>query len=311
MRRVLSVVAIALLLLLVVLWLTGGFDRLAFWAAQQQRGFQDSIALSLRATRAGETGAVIALLGACFAYGLAHAAGPGHGKVLIGGYGMAREVPMVRLSLIALAASLGQAVTAVVLVYAGVLVFNLGRETLVGVTEDVMAPVSYAAIALIGLWLMWRGWRRVRAPVHAHNHDHDHHHHHDHDHAHDGDGDVCASCGHAHGPTLEQVAQTTSLRDALLLIGGIAVRPCTGALFVLILTWQMGIGMIGVAGAFAMAIGTGLVTIAVGLAAGGLRGGMLAGISGSPRFAQVAATVELLAGAVVVVLAGGLLLRAV
>lgn len=296
MRRVLSIAAIALLLVLGVLWMTGAFDRLGFWAAQQQRGFQETIALSLRATRAGEAGAVLALLGACFAYGLAHAAGPGHGKVLIGGYGMARAVPMMRLSLIALAASLGQAVTAVALVYTGVFVFNLGREALVGVTEDVMAPVSYGAIALIGLWLMWRGLRRVREPVH--------------DHAHEGDAAVCSSCGHAHGPTLDQVRETRSLRDAVLLIGGIAVRPCTGALFVLILTWQMGIGMIGIAGAFAMAIGTAIVTIAVGLAAGGLRGGMLAGISGSPRFAQVAAVVELLAGGVVLLLAGGLLLRA-
>lgn len=298
MRRILSFVAIALLVVLGVLWMTGAFDRIGFWAAQQQRGFQETIALSLRAARAGEAGAVLALLGACFAYGLAHAAGPGHGKVLIGGYGMARAVPMVRLSLIALAASLGQAVTAVALVYAGVFVFNLGREALVGVTEDVMAPVSYGAIALIGLWLMWRGWRRVREPVQHH------------DHAHEGEGAVCSSCGHAHGPTLDQVSETRSLRDALMLIGGIAVRPCTGALFVLILTWQMGIGMIGIAGAFAMALGTGIVTIAVGLAAGGLRGGMLAGISGSPRVAQVAAVVELLAGGVVVLLAGGLLLRA-
>lgn len=296
MRRVLSFVALALLLVLGLLWMTGAFDRLGYWAAQQQRGFQDTIALSLRAARAGEAGAVLALLGACFAYGLAHAAGPGHGKVLIGGYGMARAVPMLRLSLIALAASLGQAVTAVALVYAGVLVLNLGREALVGVTEEVMAPASYAAIALIGLWLMWRGFRRVHAPVH--------------DHVHEGAGAECANCGHAHGPTLDQVSETRSLRDALLLIGGIAVRPCTGALFVLILTWQMGIGMIGIAGAFAMAVGTALVTIAVGLAAGGLRGGMLAGISGSPRFAQIAAAVELLAGGVVVLLAGGLLLRA-
>ncbi|WP_370399307.1 nickel/cobalt transporter [Sulfitobacter sp. JB4-11] len=296
MRRILSLGALALLVVLAGFWLTGGFDRLGVWAAQQQRGFQDSIALSLRSVRAGEAGAIIALLGACFAYGLAHAAGPGHGKVLIGGYGMARSVPMTRLSLIALAASLGQAVTAVVLVYAGVFILNLGREALVGVTENVMAPASYGAITVIGFWLMWRGFRRMRAPVV--------------DHVHEGDGATCSSCGHAHGPTLDQVSETRSLRDALLLIGGIAVRPCTGALFVLILTWQMGIGLIGIAGAFAMAIGTALVTIAVGLAAGGLRGGMLAGISGSPRFVQVAAAVEVLAGCVVALLAGGLLLRA-
>ena len=301
MPRLLTLIALAVLLSCALFWWGGGFDRIGFWAAEQQRAFQNGIARSLRAARAGEAGAVLALLGACLAYGLAHAAGPGHGKVLIGGYGMARRVPMLRLSLIALAASLGQAVTAVALVYAGVLVLNLSREALVGVTERVMAPASYAAIALVGLWLAWRGLRRLRAKTH----DHHHHHHHHEDHA------ACDHCGHAHGPTLAEVEAAGSLRDALVLIGGIAIRPCTGALFVLIITWQMGIGGLGIAGAFTMAVGTALVTILVGLMAGGLRGGLLAGWAESPRAAQVAAGIEMLAGALVVFLAGGLLLRAI
>jgi ABC-type nickel/cobalt efflux system permease component RcnA len=296
MRRVLTLSILAMLIALGVFWATGGFDRIGFWAAGQQRAFQNTIAGALRAARAGQPGAVFTLLGACFAYGLAHAAGPGHGKMLIGGYGVARRVPMLRLSLIAVAASLGQAVTAVVLVYTGVLILDLGREALIGVTEDIMAPISYAAIAAIGLWLFWRGLRHLRGPSHNH--------------VHTGDNALCDSCGHAHGPTIEQVQDVHSLRSALTLIAGIAIRPCTGALFVLIITWQMGIGGLGISGAFAMAVGTALVTVAVGLAAGGLRGGLLAGISDSPRFAQGAAILEVLAGLAVVFLAGGLLLRA-
>lgn len=299
MRYVLSIAALVVLIVLTWAWADGSFDRLAIWAAGQQREFQNTIAGALRGARAGESGTVIALLGACFAYGLAHAAGPGHGKVLIGGYGFARKVPMMRLSLIAFAASLGQAVTAVVLVYAGVLILNLGRSAMIGVTEQIMAPVSYGAIALIGAWLVWRGLRRLLVRPHVHVH------------SHAGQGAVCDTCGHAHGPTLDQVEQVGTLREAVILIAGIAVRPCTGALFVLIITWQMGIAVLGVSGAFAMALGTAIVTVAVGLAAGGLRGGILAGISGSPRFAQVAAMVELMAGVVVVLLAGGLLLRAI
>jgi nickel/cobalt exporter len=297
MRGILTLLTLAVLLALSAFWWIGGFDQLAVWASGQQREFQNNMALSLRSARAGEAGAIVALSSACFAYGLAHAAGPGHGKILIGGYGMARAVPMTRLSLIALAASLGQAVTAILLVYAGVLVLNLGREVMVGTTEAIMAPISYGAIALIGAWLVWRGLRKLLSPPH--------------DHAHTGDGEACSSCGHAHGPTLDEVENAGTFREAVALVAGIAVRPCTGALFVLIITWQMGIGWLGIAGTFAMALGTGLVTIAVGLAAGGLRGGLLAGIHGSQRFAQIAAMVELLAGAVVMVLAGGLLLRAI
>jgi nickel/cobalt transporter (NicO) family protein len=301
MRIILSLAAAAVILLLLLLWAGGGVDAVGQWAAAQQRSFQNTIALALRAARAGESGAVVALLGACFAYGLAHAAGPGHGKVLIGGYGFGRAVPMLRLSVIALLASLGQAVTAVALVYAGVLILNLGRDSMIGFTEQIMAPVSYGAIALIGLWLLWRGLRRMSGRSETHTRDH----------AHDHGAEVCGHCGHAHGPTLDQVGQAGDLRTALALIAGIAVRPCTGALFVLIITWQMGIGSLGIAGAFAMAVGTALITISVGLAASGLRGGLLAGLAGSTRLAQVASVVETLAGAVVFAIALTLLVRAI
>lgn len=280
-------------------WVIGGFDQLGQWAATQQRGFQNTIAGALRSARAGEVGAVTALLSACFAYGVVHAAGPGHGKVLIGGYGFARKVPMLRLSMIALAASLAQAVTAIVMVYAGVLLLNLGRAALVDVTEAVMAPISYGAIALIGAWLLWRGLRKliVRKQVH--------------DHAHQGDDAVCSTCGHAHGPSLDQVEKVGTLREALVLIAGIAVRPCTGALFVLIITWNMGLMGVGISGAFAMALGTALITILVGLTAGSLRGGLLAGLASSTQMARGIAVVEVLAGGVVVFIASGLLLRAI
>jgi len=302
MRRILTLAAVAVLVLLAAFWAIGGFDQIALWAAGLQRSFQNTIAGALRAARAGDEGAVLTLLGACFAYGLAHAAGPGHGKVLIGGYGMGSNVPMLRLSVIAGLASLGQAVAAVVLVYTGVLALDLGREALVGVTEDIMAPASYAAITAIGLWLFLRGSRKAFARPSGTSHHHDHGAGHDHG--------VCHECGHAHGPTLEQVQQVHSLRAAIGLIAGIAIRPCTGALFVLVITWQMGIGGLGIGGAFAMALGTAVVTIAVGLTAGGLRGGLLAGISGSARLAKTAAALEVMAGLTVIVLAGGLLVRA-
>lgn len=309
MRFILSFAACAVFVALGWFWYAGGFDQLGFWAASQQREFQNAIARALRLVRSGETAAVVGVLTGCFAYGLAHAAGPGHGKVLIGGYGFARKVPMLRLSLIALAASLGQAVTAVVLVYAGVLVLNIGQEAMVNLTEAIMAPVSYGAIALIGLWLMWRGLRKLSLRPQAHDHDHDHHSH-THDHTHEGHDHHCASCGHVHGPSLDQVENVSNLREALVLIAGIAVRPCTGALFVLIITWQMGIGGLGIAGAFAMAFGTALVTILVGLLASGLSGGILASLSGSPKMAKMVAVLEVLAGLAVAFLAGGLLLRA-
>ena len=165
----------------------------------------------------------------------------------------------------------------------------------------------------IGLWLVFRALRSF-ARRHKSQTSHHSHHHHDHgDHHHDHhhhDGEVCSDCGHRHGPTAEEVANVGSLREALILIAGIAARPCTGALFVLILTWQMGIAMVGIAGAFAMALGTAMVTTLVGWTSLGLRGGLLASASAT-RFAQVLApTIELVAGLMIAVIASGLLLRA-
>ncbi len=297
MRRALILALGGIILVSLVLWAGGVWDQIGSYAAERQRGFQNSIARTLRALRGGDPGAMMLLMSACFAYGFFHAVGPGHGKILVGGYGLARRVPMLRLSAIALASSLGQAVTAIALAYAGLWLLALTRDQMIGVAERTMAPLSYAAIAAVGIWLFLRGWRRLIRRNAAENH------------ADVGNEDICASCGHSHGPSLRDAEQAGTLREALILIGGIAIRPCTGALFVLIITWQMGIGLAGVAGAFAMALGTASVTIAVGLAASGLRGGVLRGFAGATALAWAVPVFEIAAGGLVVVLAVGLLMQ--
>jgi len=301
MRGLIGGLTLGLVALALLAWWAGVPDVIARWAANGQREFQNAMAAGLRAIRAGDPGAFATLMGVCFAYGFFHAAGPGHGKVLIGGYGMGRSVAMGRLATIALVSSLAQAAAAVLLVYAGVLVLNLGRVTMTGVVEDVMAPLSYGAIALIGVWLVWRGLRRLfatraaarrGAPVHRHDHDHS-----------AGVDGGCSDCGHAHGPTLDQVEGVKGWRDAAILVGAIALRPCTGALFLLILTWQMGIWSAGIAGAFAMALGTASITIAVAVAATGLRRGALVSLAGGTVARVVLPMIELAAGLLIVALA--------
>lgn len=266
-------------------WATGGFDRLAVWAAANQRGVQGDMAGALRGLKAGEAGALAGLMGLTFAYGVFHAAGPGHGKMLIGGYGIGRRVPALRLSVIAVAASLAQAVTAIVLVYGGVFLFDWTREQTEGAAERWLAPLSYAVIGGLGLWLVWRGIRGLRPAPAAHHHTHGHNH--------------GATCGHAHGPTVEEVARVTSVRDAALLIGGIALRPCTGAVFLLIICWRLGVDLAGILGVFAMALGTATVTVAVALLAVTAREGAVAGFADSPAARRILPALELFAGGLI------------
>lgn len=280
-RPVLSLAALALVGLAIWLWGLGGAGQVALWAKTGQSESQQAMARLLQALRAGDPGALAALLGLCFAYGFFHAAGPGHGKILIGGYGVAARVGALRLSGLALASSLAQALSAVLMVYAGVFVFDLTRQHMVGLAEEFMAPVSYGAIALVGLWLALRGVRRLRALAVRR------HHHHDHEGA-------CAGCGHRHGPTLAEAEAVTGWRDSLALIGAVAIRPCTGALFLLILTWRMGLELAGLLGVLAMGLGTASVTLVVALASVTLREGALARLSGGDRGDGVARALPLL-----------------
>ena len=276
-----------------LLWLfgLGGMDLISHWAALQQREAQTALAAGLRAVRAGEPGAWITLMGVCASYGFFHAAGPGHGKLLIGGYGAAARVTALRLSTLAVISSLAQALTAIMLVGAGALVLGWSRARMTDTAEQVLAPASYGAIAMVGVWLAWRGLRRVRsvraaAPV-----------------AEDG---TCHSCGHAHGPSVEQVASLTSWWDAVVIVVSVAMRPCTGAVFLLILCFGLGIPLAGIIGAMVMGLGTASVTVLVAILAVGTRRSALAGWSGSGAVRAIA-LIEIVAGAVIAVIATTLL----
>ena len=298
-RPILSLAALALAALVIWLWGFGGAAQVSAWARAGQAETQQAMARLLRALRAGEPGALGGLMGLCFAYGFFHAAGPGHGKLLIGGYGMAARVSALHLSLLALASSFAQAAAAVLLVYAGIFVFDLTRQHMTDLAEDIMAPASFAAIALVGLWLAIRGLRRWRQNRPAPTHDH---HHHDHD-------APCASCGHKHGPTLAEAEAVTTWRDAAALIGAVAIRPCTGALFLLILTWRMGLDLAGILGAFAMGLGTASVTLAVALASVTLREGALARLATGDT-ARALPLFEIAAGVIIAALSTHLMLSA-
>jgi nickel/cobalt transporter (NicO) family protein len=322
MRRTLMLTGLVLAAGLGLLWLTGALDGLAHWLAVAQRGAQEQLAGAIRALRAGEPGALTAFWAVCLGYGVLHAAGPGHGKLVIGGYGVARQVPVGRLAGLALISSLAQAAVAVALVYALVAVLGLARSAVETAAEDWVTPVGHAMIAGLGLWLVWRGIGGLRrqaadgvaaegAPVAAghahHHHDHGHDHEHPHHHDHGDDGHVHGpDCGHAHGPTIEQVEGVRSFRDGLALVAGIALRPCSGALFVLILTWQLGIAMAGVIGAFVMGLGTAMVTIAVAVMAVWAREGAFAALP-QGRVARAIPVVELALGGVIAAAALGLL----
>jgi nickel/cobalt transporter (NicO) family protein len=247
----------------------GPMGRLFAWVLQQQQGLQRKLAASVKLLKTDNPLAgAFTLAGLSFLYGILHAVGPGHGKTIISSYVVANEETVRRGVLISFIASALQAFTAVALV--GVLLIGLGATGFqVNAWSSQLESVSYALIALVGLYLLWtqvtRLWRRRFPSDHAalaghghgeHGHDHHHHHHHDYHHHH-ADGEACD-----HMVDARQIAGPMSWRKVMAVVFSVGIRPCTGAILVLVFALTQGLFWAGVAATFAMALGT-AITVAV------------------------------------------------
>lgn len=267
------------------------------WLQAQQREFYAALTAALDALRTDWT-AFWVLGGLSFLYGVFHAAGPGHGKVVISSYVLANEQQLRQGIVLSALSALMQSLVAIgfVLVLAGAL--NL-TSTALGEAAHWVGVVSYAMVALLGLWLVARkifGW--------GHSHDHSHvEHHHDHDHDH---GHHEHSMHHAVGPGDIR----GNWREQLGVVLAVGLRPCSGALVVLVFALSQGLLAAGIAAVLLMGLGTAITVAALATLAATAKG--LAGRIGGAESALAGALVwwaELL-GAVTVLAFGVLLLIA-
>lgn len=261
----------------------GGF---AGWILQKQAEFYRMLSGLIRAAKA-DGSAAYTLLGISFLYGIFHAAGPGHGKAVISSYLVANDETWRRGVVLSFASAILQAFTAIAIV--GIAAAMLGATAkAMGDTVRVIEIVSYALIVLIGLRLLWvkgRAFLRLlrgsadAGPSHDHAHDHHHghnhdHHHHGHAHAHDHHhhGDEASAWGHAHAPEPQELTGRHWFRRGLAAIVAVGLRPCSGAIIVLVFALAQGLFWIGVASTFLMGIGTAITVAAIATLAVGARG---------------------------------------
>jgi ABC-type nickel/cobalt efflux system permease component RcnA len=270
---------------------------IARMAAGFQREFQNQMAGAVRALKSGDTAAYVTLFSGAAAYGFFHAVGPGHGKALIGGVGLGSAVTAKRLLGLSVVSSLLQSLWAIVLVYGGFWLVSVSARQMTGLAENLLAPMSYVAIAGVGAILVVRGgrvfWAQTRGRADTHSHQHHDHDHHGHDHA-----ESCG-CG-GHGPTPEQVSKLTSPRDTIALIASIAIRPCTGAIFLLVITWQMDLLLAGAGAAIVMGVGTASFTSLVAISSVAARAVTLSSASQGEIVMRLAALLQITAGGFVI-----------
>jgi nickel/cobalt transporter (NicO) family protein len=293
------------------------------WMLAKQSEFYRQLSAAIRAAKT-DGSALWTLLGLSFLYGIFHAAGPGHGKAVISSYLLANEETARRGIVLSFVSAMLQAVVAVVLVGIAAWLLNATAKAMCS-AEYAIEIASYLLIAALGARLMWvkgRGlwsalqWRKIAAapgvsgnrfaslsaastsvagfrcdatdePGHVHD----------------------ASCGHAHGPEPEQLAGPGGWQRGLSAVLAVGIRPCSGAILVLVFAMAQGLFAAGVAATFAMALGTAITVASIAIlavTAKGLARKLSASSSGGPNL--ILRGLELGAAAVVLLFGVGLML---
>ena len=267
------------------------------WLLSKQSEFYREMSSTIRAAKS-DGSAVWTLLVISFAYGIFHAAGPGHGKAVISSYLVANQETARRGIVLSFASALMQSLVAVAIVGICAWLLNATAKTMCG-AERAIEIASYALIAAFGARLVWtKGGGFIRAlqapqplpamalaaaaPHDDAGHGHDHHHGHSHPHAHvahrghehrhDDHGHDHAEghvhdehCGHSHGPVPTELAGPGGWRRGFGTIFAVGLRPCSGAILVLVFALAQGMFWAGIAATFVMGLGTAITvaTIAV------------------------------------------------
>jgi nickel/cobalt exporter len=296
------------------------FPRLFNLLISVQVYFNQHITAAVRALR-HDGHAVWSLLALSFLYGIVHAAGPGHGKAVVSSYLLATRQSLRNGIALAFVASLAQAAGAIALILIASTVLHMTSVsmTLAGFYFEI---VSDALIVALGCWLVWTriirpAWTpklnfgsvnfpaRPRRYLAAESvgasrfqaYDANDH------------GDISAcQCGHTHMPDAAAVAGSLDWRKAWTVVASTALRPCTGALIVLVFSISQGLQWAGIAATLVMGMGTAVTvaTLAVLAVSARKMAFMLTGADG-PFGRRLVRGVEI-CGAVAVLLFGVMLL---
>jgi len=255
----------------------GASGGLTGWLLAEQSQFTHLIAGHIKSLH-GDPSAAWGLVGLGFAYGVFHAAGPGHGKAVIASYMMANDRALRRGVVLAFLAALLQGAVAIALVGIAALAFNATSMEM-NAAANWLALASYAGITAIGCWLVWTKGRAFlatlrqtlarratiglgmlyagapwrTAPVstggvafRAH--------------APDAVAADDEACGHMHAPDPASLGEGFSWRSAATTVAAAGSRPCSGAILVLVFSLAQGLFPAGVGATLAISLGTAVTT---------------------------------------------------
>jgi ABC-type nickel/cobalt efflux system permease component RcnA len=301
-RRPAVLSALTLLLVAVTIAALGlptWWDRVVLFGVDLQRDLHRDLAAAMRAVEVSGGSAFWSLIGLGFFYGVFHAIGPGHGKVVISTYLATHESRLARGITLSLLSSLMQGLTAILLVGGVALIAerSLRDSQSIGIQLEAL---SYGLVMSVGLFLIWRGFWRLRASYKRHGHRPE-------------EGHGHTSCCHGHGPSASQLEAPMSFCEFFPMILSIGIRPCSGAILVLVLAFALQQLPAGIAAVAAMSLGTGLSISALAALSVYARNGAIAFANAFEMEGQSLGRLINLAaiiGGVLIVFFGGTLLAA-
>lgn len=297
-RRWVSLWPLALFLLVAAaagVWLWQAWPQVMVKSIVWQRDVNQQMSALLKAVAANPGQAGGALLLFSFLYGVLHALGPGHGKIVITTW-LATHPTKLKSSIgLTLASSLLQGMVAIGLVVVVLSILQLPARQL-HLSGFWLEKGSYALVGMLGILLCWRALKKLRAllrkptftaftPHHVH-------------HAHCG-------CGHQHMPDPKQLQRGDDWRARLMIILSMGMRPCSGAIMVLLFSKVIGVFYWGMASALVMAAGTSLTISSLALLVHSFRtlAVRLSGNTAPVLWRQVGWATLALAGGVILVVA--------
>ena len=276
-------------------WLWQAWPQVMMKSILWQREVNQQMSSLLKAVAADPAKAGGSLLIFSFLYGVLHALGPGHGKIVITTW-LATHPSKLKSSIgLTLASSLLQGMVAIVLVVVVLTLLKLPARQL-HLSSFWLEKGSYALVGVLGLLLCWRAVKKLRmlmrkptfktfTPHHVHN--------------------AQCGCGHQHLPTQAQLQSGEDWRARLMIILSMGMRPCSGAIMVLLFSKVIGVFSWGVISALAMAAGTSLTITSLALLVHSFRqlAVKLSGNATPVLWKQVGWTTLALAGGIVLLVA--------
>lgn len=236
-------------------WLWRAWPQVLLQRVIWQRTLNAELSMLLQSVENSPSTTGLSLLGFSFVYGILHALGPGHGKIVITTW-LATHPSKLKSGIgLSLTASLLQGIAAITLVTVVLSLLRLPAGQL-HLSRFWMEKGSYLLVGALGLLLCLRALKKLRIllqrprltdfrPYHIHH--------------------ANCGCGNKHLPAPEQLQRGEGWRAKSMIVLLMGMRPCSGAIMLLLFSKVIGVFSWGVAAVMAMAAGTSLTISSLAL----------------------------------------------